>query len=130
MSQTFDTVDAQVLYNILTNLCTKPESIAIERLVDQMGVLLSVWVDAEDMGVVIGRSGIMASAIKTVLKAVGKTHSMNVRVKFEEPKNGTRKPREEMDHSDRPAFESHKQDTTSKAPAADMDHELDEFVIN
>lgn len=82
MSQTIDT---DTLSNILKSLVTKPEEVKINRQLDELGVLLSIQVDPQDMGIVIGRNGAMATAIKTVMKAVGKANNMNLRVQFLEP---------------------------------------------
>lgn len=75
-------IDIQILQIILTNLVTVPEDVKIQREIDELGVLISVTVNSQDMGIVIGRSGGMANALKTLIKAVGKAHKMNVRVHF------------------------------------------------
>ena len=114
-----DTIDAQVLQQIITSLVTHKDSVVIERKNDEMGVLLLVTVNQEDMGVLIGRNGIMADSIKTVLRAVGRAHDMNVRVKFLEPEGSTR-------------IQSHttatKADSTATKPSIDLDSEVSEFV--
>lgn len=121
---THDTIDAKVLNEIILSLVSHPEKVTIERKSDDMGVLLSVKVSPEDMGVLIGRNGIMADSIKTVLRAIGRTHDMNVRVKFLEPEGSTHTP-----HTKEPATEAPKPSTRSKKPAIDLDGELDEFII-
>lgn len=83
-------VDYQTLENIIINLVTVPENVKISRDVDEQGVLLSVIVDAQDMGIVIGRNGMMANSIKTIMRAIGKANQMNIRVEFLEP-DGTRR---------------------------------------
>jgi len=88
MSQT--SVDVVVLTNLLKSLVTKPEEVKITRQIDEMGVLLSVQVHPQDMGIVIGRNGAMATAIKTLMKAVGKANRMNLRIRFLEPDGSTR----------------------------------------
>ena len=113
-----DTIDAQVLLQIITSLVTHKEDVVIERKNDEMGILLLVKVNQEDMGVLIGRNGIMADSIKTILRAVGRTHDMNIRVKFLEPEGSTRV----QTDSSKPA-------TSSTKTAVDMDSELDEFII-
>ena len=85
MNSQIPTVDIEVLKNILTNLVTVPESVEITREVDELGVQLSVRVNAADMGLVIGRNGGMAKAIKTVMTAIGMAHKMRIRVQILEP---------------------------------------------
>lgn len=83
-------VDYQTLENIVLNLVTVPEKVQISRDVDEQGVLLSVIVDSQDMGIVIGRNGMMANSIKTIMRAIGKANQMNIRVEFLEP-DGSRR---------------------------------------
>ena len=85
MSQTH--IEVQILTDILANLTTVPNKVIIDRIEDEQGILLTVKVDANDMGIVIGRSGSMATALKTILKAVGKANDLNVRITFLEPEN-------------------------------------------
>lgn len=84
------TVDLQTLENIVLNLVTVPDNVKVSRDVDEQGVLLSVIVDAQDMGIVIGRNGMMANSIKTIMRAIGKANKMNIRVEFLEP-DGSRR---------------------------------------
>lgn len=83
-------IDLKLLTDILNNLVTSPNDLRIDREVDEMGVLLSVVVSSHDMGIVIGRNGGMALAIKTLMRAIGKANSMNVRVQFLEPDGSTK----------------------------------------
>ena len=78
-------IDIDTLQTILTNLVTVPEDIKVDRSVDEQGVLLSVKVNVNDMGIVIGKGGIMANSIKTIMRALGKANKMNIRVEFLEP---------------------------------------------
>lgn len=95
-------VDYQTLENIILNLVTVPDNVRISRDVDEQGVLLSVIVDAQDMGIVIGRNGMMANSIKTIMRAIGKANKMNIRVEFLEP-DGTRREVRRRDDESRPA---------------------------
>jgi predicted RNA-binding protein YlqC (UPF0109 family) len=87
MDQSIDTL---TLKGILDNLVTSPESIQITRNVDEQGVLISVIVSPQDMPIVIGKKGIMSNSIKTIMRAVGKAHKMNIRVEFLEPDGSSR----------------------------------------
>jgi len=78
-------IDTSTLQTILSNLVTEPNDVKIERIVDEQGVLLTVQVNSSDMGIVIGRGGIMANSIKTIMRALGKANKMNIRVEFLEP---------------------------------------------
>jgi predicted RNA-binding protein YlqC (UPF0109 family) len=95
MSQ-IQNIEVQILTDILANLTTIPNKVEIERSEDEQGVLLTVKVDANDMGIVIGRSGSMATALKTILKAIGKANDLNVRITFLEPENSTKPPKQDF----------------------------------
>ncbi len=80
-----NSIDKNTLQTILENLVTEPDKINIDRVVDEQGVLLKVRVSGSDMGIVIGRSGVMANSLKTIMRALGKANKMNIRVEFMEP---------------------------------------------
>ncbi len=84
------TIDEQILIDILNNIVTEPDQIKIIRTIDELGVLLAINVAPVDMGIVIGRSGSMSTAIKTIMKAVGKANNMIIRVMFNEPEGSTK----------------------------------------
>ena len=114
-----DSIDTKVLYDIIANLVQYKEDILIEKKDDEQGVLLSVRVNPADMGILIGRNGIMATSIKVIMKAIGKSNDMMLRVQFLEPEGSTHVP-----------GEKHQQPvpTTPKA-TPDIDHELDDFIV-
>lgn len=80
--------DKQFLENVVTSLVDHPESVVINRTVDEMGVLLTLDVHADDMGKIIGRSGNTAKAIRTLLRVVGMKHDARVNLKINEPEGG------------------------------------------
>lgn len=82
--------DQQFLEGLVKALVDHPENVKINRTVDEMGVLLTLDVHAEDMGKVIGRSGNTAKAIRTLLRVVGMKHDARVNLKINEPEGGTR----------------------------------------
>jgi uncharacterized protein len=84
------TLDEQILIDILNNIVTVPDQVKIDRTIDELGVLLAINVAPVDMGIVIGRSGSMSTAIKTIMKAVGKANNMIIRVMFNEPEGSTK----------------------------------------
>jgi predicted RNA-binding protein YlqC (UPF0109 family) len=82
--------DQQFLEQLVKALVDHPESVRINRTVDEMGVLLTLDVDAQDMGKIIGRSGNTAKAIRTLLRVVGMKNDARVNLKINEPEGGTR----------------------------------------
>ncbi len=81
--------DKQFLEMVVRSLVDHPDAVSIERTVDEMGVLLTLDVHAEDMGKIIGRSGNTAKAIRTLLRVVGMKHDARVNLKINEPEGGT-----------------------------------------
>ena len=77
--------DAEFVEYIVKNLVDNPDKVHIDRKVDEMGVLITVDVDREDMGKIIGRAGATAKAIRTILRVVGMKNNARVNLKINEP---------------------------------------------
>ena len=92
--------DQEFLEYLVKSLVDHPDDVKVDRKVDEMGVLLSLHVNAQDMGQVVGRQGATAKAIRSLLRIVGVKNNARVNLKIEEPEGSTRQPR--PDHSDRP----------------------------
>ena len=85
--------DQQFLEMIIKEIVKNPDKVEVARTVDDLGVLLSVKVAPEDMGLLIGRSGSTAKAIRTLARIVGMRNNARVNLRIEEPEGG-RGPRE------------------------------------
>ncbi len=75
---------------IVKSLVDRPDDVRTERTVDEMGVLITLHINPEDMGQVIGRSGQTAKAIRTLLRVVGAKHKARVNLKIHEPEGSRR----------------------------------------
>ena len=80
--------DQEFLEFVVRGLVEHPDDVKIGRTVDEMGVLLTLDLNGEDMGKVIGRSGNTAKAIRTLLRVVGMKHNARVNLKINEPAGG------------------------------------------
>jgi len=80
--------DKEFLEFIVKALVDHPEDVKIDRKVDEMGVLLSLKVNPEDMGQVIGRAGSTARSIRSLVRIVGLKNHARVNLKIEEPEGG------------------------------------------
>ena len=80
--------DQQFLETVVKALVDNSGSVHVNRTVDEMGVLLTLDVHADDMGKIIGRSGNTAKAIRTLLRVVGMKHDARVNLKINEPEGG------------------------------------------
>ena len=87
--------DEGFLSYIVKSLVDHPEDVKIERKVDEMGVLLTLRVNPEDMGQIIGREGSTARAIRNLVRIVGLKNHARVNLKIEEPEGSSRERRTE-----------------------------------
>lgn len=65
------TIDQQFVEYIVKTLVNNPDKVTVDRKIDEKGVLLSLTVDPEDVGRVIGKRGITAQSIRMLLRALG-----------------------------------------------------------
>ncbi|MEM4648111.1 MAG: KH domain-containing protein [Candidatus Pacearchaeota archaeon] len=75
----------EILETIVKNLVNNPDDVKITRSLDELGVLLKIKVNPQDMGLLIGRKGEMIKAIKTIMKAIGIKNHARLNIKVEEP---------------------------------------------
>jgi len=80
--------DQEFLEYIVKALVDHPEDVKIDRKVDEMGVLLSLKVNPEDMGQIIGKAGSTARSIRSLVRIVGLKNHARVNLKIEEPEGG------------------------------------------
>lgn len=111
-----DVQDKAFLEMIVKAIVGHPEKVEVDRTVDEMGVLLTLKIDSEDMGYVIGRRGQTAQAIRTLLKIIGAKNNARVNLKIHEPEGSTRVRKERPEGSDRPARAPRTNDTDLEDP--------------
>jgi predicted RNA-binding protein YlqC (UPF0109 family) len=81
--------DQEFLQYVVSSLVDHPADVKISRNVDEMGVLLTLTVNREDMGKIIGRDGHTAKAIRTLLRVIGMKNNARVNLKINEPEGGS-----------------------------------------
>jgi len=81
--------DQKFVEMIIKEIVNSPDKVEVTRTVDDLGVLLSVKVAPEDMGLLIGRSGSTAKAIRTLARIVGMRNNARVNLRIEEPEGFT-----------------------------------------
>jgi len=82
--------DQEFLEYVVKALVDHPDDVKVNRKVDEMGVLVSLDVHAEDMGKIIGRAGNTAKAIRTLLRVIGMKNNARVNLKINEPEGSQR----------------------------------------
>lgn len=83
-------LDQEFLEYVVKTLVNSPKDVKIERNIDEMGVLLTLKINPDDMGQIIGREGQTARAIRTLLRIVGAKNNARVNLKIIEPEGSHR----------------------------------------
>lgn len=87
--------DKEFIEYVVKMLVDNPEAVKVDRKIDEMGVLITLDVDPKDMGMVIGREGMTAKALRTLLRVIGARNNARVNLKINEPEGSNRGIREE-----------------------------------
>ena len=123
------TIDQQFVEYIVTSLVEHPDDVVVDRIVDEKGVLLTLTVNPEDLGRVIGRRGATAQSLRTMLRALGMKNSARYNLKIvnnDQPEGERDTPRSEP-VADEPADDSV---ATDDMTDASVDNSPDETVEN
>lgn len=88
--------DQEFVEYVVRSIVNNPNDVMVERKIDELGVLLTLRVNPEDMGLIIGKNGSTARAIRTLVRIIGLRNHAKVNFKIEEPEGSTRKPKDEM----------------------------------
>ncbi|MBQ6130670.1 KH domain-containing protein [Candidatus Saccharibacteria bacterium] len=76
------TIDQQFVEYIVKTLVNNPDKVEVSRKIDEKGVLLSLSVDPEDVGRVIGKRGATAQSLRTLLRALGTKNDARYNLKI------------------------------------------------
>src|SRR6266566_1206373 len=107
-------MDKEFVEYVVKALVNHPEDVKVQRSVDDMGVLLELSVNPDDMGKVIGKAGATAKSIRTLLRVLGSRSDARVNLKIIEPEGAKLQPEEAVAANPEPA-----------APAAAAEPETD-----
>ena len=76
------TIDQQFIEYIVTSLVGYPDDVIVDRIVDEKGVLLTLTVNPDDLGRVIGKRGVTAQSLRTLLRALGTKNDARYNLKI------------------------------------------------
>lgn len=76
------TIDQQFVEYIVKSLVGHPDDVVIERIIDEKGVLLTLTVNPDDLGRVIGKRGMTAQSLRTLLRALGTKNDARYNLKI------------------------------------------------
>ena len=121
--------DQDFVEYIVKALVDHPEDVKTDRTVDEMGVLITLHLNPQDMGQVIGRQGQTAKAIRTLLRVVGAKRKARVNLKINEPEGSTHRPVERRaDHGQNSSMDAQNSSPVIDAPADSLDA-IDDFKL-
>ncbi|MDA1168742.1 MAG: KH domain-containing protein [bacterium] len=110
--------DVEFVEYVVKSIVDHPDDVKLERTIDEMGVLITLAVNPEDMGQIIGRQGATAKSIRTLLRVIGARNNARVNLKINEPEGSTRNVRG-AEGVAVPAEGTPSEAVTVEAPAAD-----------
>ena len=76
------TIDQQFVEYVVKTLVSHPDDVVVERAIDEKGVLLTLTVNPEDLGRVIGKRGNTAQSVRTLLRALGAKNDARYNLKI------------------------------------------------
>jgi predicted RNA-binding protein YlqC (UPF0109 family) len=76
------TIDQQFVEYVIKSLVEHPDDVVVERMIDEKGVLLTLTVNPEDLGRVIGKRGGTAQSVRTLLRALGTKNDARYNLKI------------------------------------------------
>jgi predicted RNA-binding protein YlqC (UPF0109 family) len=82
MEGNMSTIDQQFIEYIVKSVVGHPDDVQVERIIDEKGVLLSLTVNPEDLGRVIGKRGVTAQSLRTLLRALGTKNDARYNLKI------------------------------------------------
>lgn len=120
------TIDQQFVEYIVKSLVGHPDDVSVERIIDEKGVLLSLTVHPDDLGRVIGKRGITAQSLRTLLRALGTKNDARYNLKI--VNTDGREGGVISSDDDAPSRSSASDDTSSDDEATDVSDEPVEEV--
>ena len=100
------TIDQQFVEYIVKSLVGNPDEVVVDRIIDEKGVLLTLTVDPEDLGRVIGKRGVTAQSLRTLLRALGSKNDARYNLKIANNETGDVHTMSSDDRDDEPVNNS------------------------
>ena len=111
-------IDQQFVEYIVKSLVEHPDDVVVDRIIDEKGVLLTLTVNPEDLGRVIGKRGSTAQSIRSLLRAFGTKNDARYNLKIVNNDGFTG------------GSSSDDSSTSSQSSDDDVDNSTDEVVEN
>ena len=72
----------EVLETIITTLVSDKNAVSINQVDGEQSIIFEVKVAENDMGKIIGKQGVIAKSIRTIMKAVASKENNRITVEF------------------------------------------------
>ncbi len=76
--------EVSFLQYVVENLVANPDDIDIVRTEDELGVLLTLKVNKDDMGIIIGKGGNTINSLRSLLRILGMKLDKRINLKVED----------------------------------------------
>ena len=80
--------DRDFVEYVVKQIALYPDDVDVTRSVDEMGVLITLKVNKDDMGKIIGKNGQTAKSLRVLLRVIGSKNNARVNLKIVEPEGG------------------------------------------
>jgi len=77
--------DRDFVEYVVKQIVVFPDDVSVERTIDELGVLLTLKVNKEDMGKIVGKNGQTAKSLRVLLRIIGSKNNARVNLKIVEP---------------------------------------------
>ena len=121
------TIDQQFIEYIVKSVVGNPDDVLVDRIIDEKGVLLTLTVNPEDLGRVIGKRGVTAQSLRTLLRALGTKNDARYNLKIVNNDGQTGATMSSDDRND--SHDSQEQDVTHSSDTP-VETPTDEAVDN
>lgn len=119
------TIDQQFIEYIVKSVVGYPDDVAVERTIDEKGVLLTLTVNPDDLGRVIGKRGVTAQSLRTLLRALGTKNDARYNLKIVNNDGRTGEVISSSDSVSEPASESVSEEVVESSTDEPVDNESD-----
>mgnify|MGYP001574849429 CR=1 FL=1 len=119
--------DQEYVEMIVKEIVDNPEDVKTDKTIDDRGILLSLTLNPEDMGKIIGKGGRTVNSIRKLLHVFGAKTDERINLKIYEPDGGeVRTPAEDdVNSEDVPKKDDQPEETTEVEEVID-DSKVDE----
>lgn len=71
-----------VLETIINTLVSDPSQVSIHQMDEEQSIVFEVKVAEKDMGKIIGKQGVIAKSIRTIMKALAAKENKRITIEF------------------------------------------------